>query len=58
MKNTLLLLAASLVLLGWWSSTLGKTEIQGVLSAQLVISGMMLSAFSLVGDWLMRSSHD
>jgi hypothetical protein len=55
MRTMLLVPAAGLVLLGWWTTTLGKTEIQAVLSAELVVSGVMLSALALIGDWLTRS---
>lgn len=55
MRTMLLVPAAGLVLLGWWTSTLGKTEIQAVLSAELVISGVVLSAISLISGWLTRS---
>lgn len=57
MRTMLLVPAAGLVLLGWWTTTLGKTEIQAVLSAELVVSGVMLSALALIGDWLTRSQN-
>ena len=55
MRTMLLVPAAGLVLLGWWTTTLGKTEIQAVLSTELVVSGVMLSALALISVWLTRS---
>ena len=48
MQVLLLVLAAGLITLGYWTSTLGKSEIQAALSIELIAFGALLAVFGLV----------
>ena len=54
MQALLLMLAAGLVALGYWTSTLGKHEIQAALSIELIAFGLLLAIFGLVEGRLQR----
>lgn len=48
MQGLLLMLAAGLVALGCWVSTLGKSEIQAALSIELIGFGALVALLGIV----------
>ena len=48
MQALLMLLAVSLVSLGWWTTTLRSFELQAVVGAQLILFGAIFAVLGLL----------
>jgi NADH:ubiquinone oxidoreductase subunit K len=48
MQALLLLLAAALVSLGWWTTTLRSFELQTLVGTELVLAGALVAVLGLV----------
>lgn len=58
MQALLLMLAAGLIALGGWVSTLGKSEIQSALAVELIGFGALLALLGLVEGRLQHRQRD
>ncbi len=54
MQGILLVVAAALLVLGWWSSSLSHNEIQAALSAQFFVFGTFLAGFTCLWGRLVK----